>query len=316
MSEAALLEAAAKADLEQAAGRAGVADAGLGSLTTIGCGGTAALMIEAVDAVHLSAILAAIQRHSLPWFVLGLGSNLLVADAGWPGVVIKLTDDLKSVSVRGNRLRCGAGAALSRAAAAARSAGLAGLEPLAGIPGTVGGAVAMNAGAFGASIGALVESLEICLPGEAITLNRDMLKFGYRSAALPPGGVVSRAVLLLTPADPAAVAARMREVRARRETSQPAGRSCGSVFRNPGPDTGAGLSAGQLLDEAGCKGMTQGGAAVSSRHANFIVNAGGARTADVLELMSRCRRRVFERTGIVLEPEVRLVGPIGLEPLS
>ncbi len=303
------------ADLEQAAGRAGVAGAGLGSLTTIGCGGTAALMIEAVDAAHLSAILAAIQRHSLPWFVLGLGSNLLVADAGWPGVVVKLTGDLKSVSVSGDLLRCGAGVALPRAAAAAQSAGLAGLEPLAGIPGTVGGAVAMNAGAFGASIGVLVESVEICLPGEVITQNRNTIKFGYRSAALPSGGVVSRAALLLTPADPAAVAARMREVRASRETSQPAGRSCGSVFRNPGPGAGASLSAGQLLDEAGCKGMTVGGAAVSGKHANFIINAGGARTADVLQLMNRCRRRVFKRTGIVLEPEVRLIGPIGLEPL-
>ena len=314
MSEAALPEAAAVADLEQAAGSAGTANASLGSLTAIGCGGPAAFLVEAASAGRLAAVLAAIERHSLPWMVVGLGSNLLVADAGWHGVVLRLTGELKDISVSGERLACGGGAPLPRAAATAQRAGLSGLEPLAGIPGTIGGAVAMNAGAFGASIGGLVESVELCLPGEVSTRSGDMLEFGYRGAALPAGSVVSRVILTLAPGAPPAIAGRMDELRARRERSQPSGRSCGSVFKNPGPEAG-GLSAGRLLDEAGCKGMAAGGAAVSEKHANFIINRGGARTADVVALMDRCRRRVFERSGIVLEPEVRLIGPVALEPL-
>ncbi len=312
MSDAVRLSGAARARLEEAAGSKGEAGLELGRLTTIGCGGPAAFFIEADSTAHLEAILASASDQGLPWFLLGRGSNLLVADEGWPGIVIRLTGALKKCSREGERLDCGAGITLSRAAAAALDAGLSGLEPLAGIPGSVGGAVAMNAGAFGAAIGDLVQSVEICLGGETAVLDHDGLEFGYRSARLPAGGVVARAMLKLKPAKAAQISNLMSMFSGRRASSQPVGgRTCGSVFKNPPGEK----SAGELLELAGCKGERSGGAIVSPAHANFIVNEGGAKAADVLDLMNICRRRVHESFGVVLEPEVRLLGGAGLDPL-
>ncbi len=311
MFEAGSVDSEARAGLEQAAGRPGAAGVGFDRLITIGCGGPAAFFIEADSTAHLAAILAASSQHDLPWFLLGRGSNLLVADDGWPGVVIRLTGDLKQCRRDGDRLDCGAGVSLPAAAAAAQAAALSGLEPLAGIPGTIGGAVAMNAGAFGTTIGDLVSRVVICFPGETAVLDQDKLEFGYRSARLPVGGVVARAVLTLKPAQPDDIKNTMREFSGQRTASQPAGgKTCGSVFKNPP----VGKSAGFLLDRAGCKGVRSGGASVSSTHANFIVNDGGASAADVLDLMNNCRRRVYDHYGIVLEPEVGLLG-INLDPL-
>lgn len=305
-----MLDEAARAEIEQAAGTAGLTDKPLGELTTLGCGGPAGLLIEANSSGALARIMAAAQHLHIPWFILGHGSNLLVADEGWPGLVIKLAGEFKECRIDGTRLRCGAGASLPRAAKLAARNGLAGLEALAHIPGTIGGALSMNAGAYGTSIGDLVESVEICLPGEVKMIAADELVFGYRSSGLPTGSIISGAVLTLMPFDPEAIAEAMLSLRRQREESQPIGaKTCGSVFKNPTD----GKSAGQLLDQAGCKGLTAGGAVVSGQHANFIINQGDATAADVLELMNICRQRVKERFGVTLEPEVRLLGPIELE---
>ncbi|MBK5226003.1 MAG: UDP-N-acetylmuramate dehydrogenase [Thermoleophilia bacterium] len=309
-----MFDARVHAELELAAGQTGIAEADLGRLTTLGCGGPAALLIETDSAKRLAAVLAVTAAREIDWFIIGLGSNLLVADTGWDGLVIRLSGELKRCeALPGGKLSAGAGASLPRAAATAADAGLTGLEPLAAIPGTVGGAVAMNAGAWGTNIGDLVEQVEVCLPGESRLLEADSLTFSYRNCQLPPGCAVSRTVLAMTPDEPAAIRAAMQDYRRRREESQPIGeRTCGSVFRNPPGEK----SAGELLAHAGCKGMVRGAAAVSTTHANFIVNKVGASASDVIGLMDECRRRVYEESGISLEPEVRLLGEIELKPVQ
>lgn len=300
-------------EFEAAAGHAGTTGAGLERLTTIGCGGPAALLLEIDSPERLAAVLSVAAAHGIDWFVLGYGSNLLVADEGWDGLVIRLTGELKECEAQsGGRFECGAGASLSRAASVAANAGLSGLEPLAGIPGTVGGAIAMNAGAWGSEIGSLTARVLLCLPGGCQALESDSLRFSYRHCELPQGSVVTRVVLALEPADPEVIRETMAEYSRSRGDVQPSGeRTFGSVFRNPV----GGASAGELLDRSGCKGLDHGGAAVSKVHANFIVNRGTATAADVIWLMDECRRRVHDSKGIVLEPEVRFLGDIGLAPL-
>ncbi|MHB0915489.1 MAG: UDP-N-acetylmuramate dehydrogenase [Thermoleophilia bacterium] len=306
-----MLEGTVRSELEQAAGKPGSVAAPLAGYTTLGCGGPAALLLEVDSGEGLAAVLAVAEDNAVPWFVLGRGSNLLVADSGWPGLVLKLSGSLKDLTINGSRIDCGAGATLARLAAAAAEAGLSGLEPLAQIPGTVGGGVAMNAGAYGAAIADLVATIEIALPSGTRTIAGDALDFSYRHCDLPAGAVVSRVTLALTAADPETVKGAMKDYRHQRGGSQPVGsRTCGSVFKNP-----PGGSAGELLDKAGCKGMRAGGAEISTVHANFIVNTGSAAAADVLQLMERCRLLVHERFGVVLEPEVRLLGDITLGPL-
>lgn len=306
-----MLEAAVRSELEQAAGKPGRVAAPLAGYTTLGCGGPAAFLLEVDSGEGLAAVLSVASGSAIPWFVLGRGSNLLVADSGWPGLVLKLAGPLKDFTISGNRIESGAGATLARLAAAAAEAGLSGLEPLAQIPGTLGGGVAMNAGAYGGTVADLVVAIEISLPGEMRTIAGDTLKFSYRHCELPAGAVVRRVTLALTAEDPETVKAAMKDYQHHRGGSQPIGsRTCGSVFKNP-----PGESAGELLDKAGCKGMRVGDAEISTVHANFIVNTGSATAADALELMERCRRLVHERFGVVLEPEVKLLGDISLEPL-
>jgi UDP-N-acetylmuramate dehydrogenase len=279
--------------------------------TTIGCGGPVDFLVEAFSTPLLSDILTVANNHDLPWIIVGQGSNLLVADTGWRGLAIFLADELDGYEFNGNDIICGGGMLLPRAARLAAERGLSGLEPLAGIPGTIGGAIVMNAGAFGATIGELVSQVETCDHTGCRSLEQAEIKFGYRGTGLPAGSVVTQAVLSLKPRDPVVIEELMRSFRARREAVQPRGRSFGSMFRNPPGDK----SAGELLDQAGCKGMVQGNAEVSRRHANFIINRGSAKCADILHLMNDCRRRVFEHSGVVLQPEVRLLGDIQLEPL-
>lgn len=300
-------------ELEAAAGHGGTSAAGLGRLTTLGCGGPATLLLEIDSPEKLASVLAVAAARDIDWFVLGYGSNLLVADTGWDGLVIRLTGELKECADQGGgRLECGAGASLTRVASVAAAAGLSGLEPLAGIPGTIGGAIAMNAGAWGTEIASLAIRVLVCLPGECRALAADTLKFSYRHCELPAGSVITRAALALEPGDPEAIREAMAGFSRRRGEAQPTGeRTCGSVFRNA-PE---GISAGELLDRSGCKGLEHGGAAVSQAHANFIVNRGGATAADIVWLMDECRRRVRDKTGIVLEPEVGFLGDISLEPL-
>ncbi len=298
------------AELERAAGNPAVAGANIGSLTSLGCGGAAALLIEAESSERLAQILHIAAAHEVDWFVFGLGSNLLVADSGWDGMVIRLAGDLKQcIPAQDGRLTCGGGATLPKAASVAAAAGLSGLEALAGIPGTIGGAVAMNAGAWGTDIGSLTERITLCLPGETREIGRDFLKFSYRHCELPPGAVISRVVLALSLGETESIKAEMTRYREQRTENQPVGeRTCGSVFRNP-PE---GMSAGELLERAGCKGLQHRGASISTRHANFIVNQGGV-SADVIWLMNECRRLVYEKFGVVLEPEVMLLGDIELK---
>jgi len=300
-------------EFETAAGHAGTSGANLDRLTTLGCGGPAALLIEVGSPERLAAVLSVAAGHAIEWFILGHGSNLLVGDSGWDGLVIRLIGELKECKVRDDdRLECGAGASLTRVASVAAAAGLSGLEPLAGIPGSVGGAIAMNAGAWGTEIGSLAEKVFVCEPGGCSEMQAADLRFSYRHLDLPVGTVVARALLALTPDDPDVIREAMTVYSRRRREAQPTGeRTCGSVFRNPveGP------SAGELLDRSGCKGLEHGGAAVSQAHANFIANRGGATAADIIWLMDECRRRVHDQSGIVLEPEVRFLGGIGLKPL-
>ncbi len=307
-----MYDAAFLSALEKAAGKPLKNSVPLSSMTTIGCGGPAALVAE-VDTPHaLSEVLAAATEQEMPWFVIGLGSNLLVADDGWDGMILMLTGDLKACRRQGDGLACGGGASLPAAARTAMQEGLSGLEALAGIPGTLGGAVSMNAGAYGSFIGEITESVQVCLPGKVLELAAESLRFGYRHCELPDGSVVSKVVLSLESAGSVEIGQKMESFRYRREAAQPQGvRTFGSAFRNPVEGEGA----GRLLEQAGCKGLARGGAAVSGQHANFIINRGGATTGDVLSLMNSCRKKVFEQFGVKLEPEVRFLGNIGLEPL-
>jgi len=282
-------------------------------MTTIGCGGPAAYVVDVGSAGALAAVLEAARGCGLPRFVLGAGSNVLASDHGWEGVVIRLGGGLKECRRSGTALRCGAGASLPRVARMAWEEGLSGLETLEGIPGTLGGAVAMNAGAFGVCIGDHLQWAEVCLPDGERRMDAAELGLGYRSSSLPPGAVISRVSLLLAEGDRDAIRLSMRRYLSRREASQPRGvRTFGSTFRNP-PE---GPSAGELLDRAGCKGVGRGGAAVSPLHANFVINSGGATAADVVSVMDECRWRVFESFGVVLEPEVRLLGDIRLRKVA
>lgn len=296
--------------IEEAAGKSGIRQAPMERLVSFGCGGPAALLIEADDAGQLAGIMGAAVAEGVPWFVVGRGSNLLVADSGFDGLVVILSGKLRECEVAGDTLVCGGGAALPRAASLAAEHGLSGLEPLAHIPGTVGGAVVINAGAFGAEIGPLVKTVHLCVPGSCRTLEQHALEFGYRSSNLGEGLVIAEVVLGLKKGDRASIVESMHQFQSQRQDAQPrGGKTFGSVFKNPP----GGESAGRMLDSVGCKGLRVGGAAVSREHANFIVNEGNATTADVIQLMDICRSKVTERFGVVLQPEVHLLGAAGLE---
>jgi len=279
-------------------------DAPLGPLTTLGVGGEAAALATPSGPSELAELLRA--AADVPLFLLGGGSNTVVADRGWRGLVVKLGEGFSLVEIDGTHLRCGAGAALSSALAAAERAGLSGLEELCGIPGTVGGAVVGNAGAWGRQIGELVVAVDaMTRDGESLRLAASELAFGYRKSALAGGGLAATSVeLAMTQGDPERIRLRRAELLAERKRRQPWGvRTAGSFFRNPPGD-----AAGRLIDRAGCKGWREGGAAVSGVHADFIVNEGGASASDVLRLSARVREAVSGRFGILLEPEVVLVG--------
>ena len=286
----------------------------LARLATVRTGGAAELFARAGDEAQLAELLAWARREGVAVGVVGSGSNLLIADEGVAGLVLKLDRNLAKIERDGDALECGGGARLPAVAAAAARAGLAGIEFGVNIPGTVGGAVRMNANAYG---GQLQRVLEWALVLDAHGGSRraaDELGFGYRSSNLAPGEVVARARFALRRADPATVKATLADMRSRRHEAQPQGiKTFGSTFKNP---LDREQTAGVLLSEAGCNGLAIGGARFSPKHANFIENTGGASTADVVALIAEGRRRVGERFGVQLEPEVQTLGAVRFPWLS
>jgi UDP-N-acetylmuramate dehydrogenase len=282
-------------------------DRPLGPLTTLKVGGAARVFVEVADADALGTVLTALAAEpGVPLLVVGRGSNLLVSDAGFGGVAVRLGAGFKWLRRNGNIVSAGAAEAMPALAAWAGREGLAGLEFAAGVPASVGGSVRMNAGAHGGDVAARLVEAVVAAPefpaGKAF--GADELGFGYRTSALPERSVVTAASFRLDPDDAVAVRARLDELRAWRRRVQPIGeRTCGSVFTNPDGD-----SAGRLVEAAGLKGFAVGGARVSPLHANFIEAAPGASAADVHALIRHMQEAVVASGGPLLEPEVREVG--------
>ncbi len=283
----------------------------LARLTTVRTGGDADWFAAPTSAEALVGLLRWAEAEGLAVGVIGSGSNLLVADDGFHGLAIKLDGDLARIERDGERLLCGGGARLPTAASKAAGWGLSGIEFGVNIPGTAGGAVRMNANAYGGQLARVLEWVEVSTPSGTERRPPEQLGFRYRNSNLQAGEVVSRAGFRLRPGDPAEIRATMAAMRKRRHEAQPKGiKTFGSTFKNPDDERAEGRSAGQLLEAAGCRGLRHGGARFSEKHANFVENFDGASTADVLELMAAGRRRVHERFGVELEPEVQLLGDV------
>jgi len=283
----------------------------LSRLTTVRTGGAADWFARPGSAEELEALLAWAAGRGLAIGVVGSGSNLLVADEGFRGLAIKLGGDLAEVERDGRRLLCGGGARLPSVAAKAAGWGLAGIEFGVNIPGTVGGAVRMNANAYGGELARVLEWVEVVTAEGRDRRSPGRLGFAYRRSNLGDGEIVARAAFDLAEEQPEAIRERMSSMRERRHEAQPSGiKTFGSTFKNPEDERAEGRTAGQLLEAAGCRGLAVGGARFSPKHANFVENADGATTADVLALMAEGRRRVHERFGVVLEPEVQLLGEV------
>ena len=285
----------------------------LARLTTVRAGGAADFFARASTEDELVELLAWAAGEGIAVGVVGSGSNLLVADDGFRGLVLKLDGDLAAIERRDERIVCGGGARLPSASAKAAGWGLSGLEFGINIPGTVGGAVKMNANAYGGELARTLEWVSVCSAAGARRREPGDLGFAYRSSSLGPGEVVSQASFRLEAGDPDAIKAELASMRSARHEAQPSGiKTFGSTFTNPSPGAPGveGRTAGQLLEAAGCRGLAVGGARFSDKHANFVENAGDATTSDVLELMAEGRRRVHESFGVVLEPEVQVLGEV------
>jgi UDP-N-acetylenolpyruvoylglucosamine reductase len=286
-------------------------DLSLARLTTIRTGGAADWFAQPGDVERLGELLGWAGEEGLAIGVVGSGSNLLVADEGFRGLAIKLVGELATIERDGERLLCGGGARLPSAAAKAAGWGLSGIEFGINIPGTAGGAVKMNANAYGGQLARVLEWVDVCTPEGSDRRRPEQLGFAYRSSNLGADEVVARASFRLAPGDPEAIKAAIAGMRGRRHEAQPSGiKTFGSTFKNPDDERAEGRTAGKLLEEAGCRGLRLRGARFSEKHANFVENTGDATTADVLELMAEGRRRVHERFGVALEPEVQLLGDV------
>jgi UDP-N-acetylmuramate dehydrogenase len=283
----------------------------LARLTTIRTGGNAELFARPGTVAELEALLRWAGEARVEVGVVGSGSNLLVADEGVRGLVIKLDRQLSQIEQDGTRLDCGGGARLPAVSAAAARLGLSGIEFGVNIPGTVGGAVRMNANAYGGELAGALEWVDVVTAAGTDRRPPDAFAFAYRRSNLRVGEVVARARFALATAAPEVVKQTLADMRRRRREAQPSGiKTFGSTFKNPADAAAEGRSAGQLLDAAGCRGLQIGGAGFSDKHANFVENHGGATTAEVIEVMAEGRRRVRERFGIELEPEVQSLGPV------
>lgn len=277
-------------------------------LTTFRIGGPAALFVEAEDDGALAAVAAARDAGGVPVAVIGKGSNVLVSDRGFPGIVVRLGRGYRWAARDGQRLTAGGAMPLPALAGVALQHGLTGLEFGVAIPATLGGAVKMNAGAHRASMSEVIERIEVfgLDHGARRTIGAEEAGFGYRHSSLPAGGVVVGATVRLQPGEEGSIRELMQEAREWRRRTQPlAEPNCGSVFTNPEGDHAA-----RLIEAAGAKGMRVGGAEVSHKHANFIVADPGASSADVWTLIERVRDLVAAGSGVRLEPEVQLIGEV------
>ena len=278
----------------------------LAPLTTVRTGGAAEHFARPSSGRELLELLAWARDRDLAVAVIGSGSNLLVADGGVSGLVLKLGGELSRIEPDGRGLRCGGGARLPSVAARAAALGLAGIEFGVNIPGSVGGAVRMNANAYDGSLASVLDWVEIATADGLERRGPDQLGFAYRSSELAAHEVVARARFALAAASPESIRVTLQSMRERRHAAQPKGiRTFGSTFKNP-----PGHTAGELLAAAGVADLAVGAARFSRKHANFVENVGGASTDDVVELIAAGRRRVRERFGIELEPEVQLLGDV------
>jgi UDP-N-acetylmuramate dehydrogenase len=273
--------------------------------TTWRIGGPARFFCRVRTEAALARVLAAASGQALPLAILGMGSNILIADEGFPGYVLRLEGDFLKVEIEGERLAAGGGAALGGVCAAAARAGLSGIEAISGIPSSMGGAVRINAGAYGGEIFQVLESVRlVSRTGERRLAAAAEIPHGYRwSKLIETREVVSQVVLALRRAPREEIEARTRTGADKRRGALPSEPNAGSVFRNPEGDF-----AGRLIEACGLKGETAGAARISERHANVIVNTGGARASDVLALMRKMRGAVREKFGVTLMPEVEMLG--------
>jgi len=281
----------------------------LARYTTMKIGGAAEYFVEAQTEPALASLLPLLQGQGIPLCLLGNGSNVLISDRGVRGVVLHLSGEFKAVEWDDTeemvRVRVGAACAVTQLVREAARRGYAGLEFAEGIPGTMGGALIMNAGAYGSEFEKIVDQVDgISRDGKRVRFSRAEMTFTYRDSHMPAGMVVTWVRLLLRKGEAAQVSSKVRELVSKRKSSQPSGRpNSGSMFRNPPGDF-----AGRLIEAAGLKGKRIGQAQISERHANFIVNLGGAKAQDVYDLMELVRAEVMQRFGIELIPEVKLLG--------
>lgn len=280
------------------------ADAPLAGMTWFGVGGPAEVLFKPADVEDLAALLAG-KPAEVPVTVLGVASNLLIRDGGVPGIVLRLGRAFAGIAVTGMDIQAGAAALDGNVALMAREAGVGGLEFLSGVPGTIGGGLRMNAGAYGREFKDVTVSAEaLDASGNRHTLSLADMGFSYRHCGVPEDWIFTGATLRGEPAEPAAIARRIEEIRASREASQPVRtRTGGSTFANP-----PGHKAWELIDKAGCRGLAIGDAMVSEKHCNFLINRGEATAADIEALGEDVRRRVFETSGVRLEWEIRRIG--------
>ena len=274
--------------------------------TTFRVGGEAECMAVVETKEELSQLISYLGRIEQDYFVLGNGSNLLVGDKGYRGIIVKLGPRLSAVGVEKNHIAAGAGALLSQGAFAARDAGLSGLEFAAGIPGSIGGAIVMNAGAYGGEMKQVVQMVRVIdKEGEILTLDNDTMEFGYRTSIIRDRPfIVLGVVLKLTPGNKEEISARMEELMKQRKSKQPLEYpSAGSTFKRP-----EGYYAGKLIMDAGLRGYRIGGAQVSEKHCGFVINRGGASAADIREVIEEVQERVKDRFHVRLEREVIFLG--------
>jgi UDP-N-acetylmuramate dehydrogenase len=278
----------------------------MASHTTFRVGGPADCFIEIENAGQLQKIQRYLYQVEHPFVVVGNGSNLLVSDEGYRGIVLQIGRKMSSVSVEGNVIRAQAGASLAQMAAAALSHGLTGMEFASGIPGTVGGGVVMNAGAYGGELSQIVTEVSVLdINSEILVLDNETMEFGYRTSIIKSHPfIVTEVCVRLAQGDPADIRAKMDELAAKRREKQPLEYpSAGSTFKRP-----EGYFAGELIMNAGMRGYQVGGARVSDKHCGFVINAGDASAADIMDVISETRHRVRERFGVELEPEVVFLG--------